>query len=126
MSYATISKAFRAGRYSINVLPNVPGPQQSDDFTIQVVSSGDADLQLRHDMHEVHGKLRALLGEPELVLRRQPDPQSQDPGSRRNSRRAPRAGPRGPSGLQIQSELFQRNFGRSPHSIKGKQEHSRR
>jgi len=32
MSYVTASKAYRAGQYTINVLPNVPGPLQSDDF----------------------------------------------------------------------------------------------
>jgi iron complex outermembrane recepter protein len=32
MAYATASKAYRAGQYSLNVLTLVPGPQQSDDF----------------------------------------------------------------------------------------------
>lgn len=32
MAYATVSKAYRAGAYSITVLANVPGPLQSDDF----------------------------------------------------------------------------------------------
>jgi iron complex outermembrane recepter protein len=32
MSYITASKAYRAGQYTINILPNIPGPLQSDDF----------------------------------------------------------------------------------------------
>ena len=32
MTYVTASKAYRAGQYTINILPNVPGPLQSDDF----------------------------------------------------------------------------------------------
>jgi iron complex outermembrane recepter protein len=32
MGYATVSKAYRAGQYSITVLPLVRGPLQSDDF----------------------------------------------------------------------------------------------
>jgi iron complex outermembrane receptor protein len=30
--YATASKAFRAGQYTLNILSNVPGELQSDDF----------------------------------------------------------------------------------------------
>jgi iron complex outermembrane receptor protein len=32
MSYLTASKAYRAGQYSINILPNIRGELQSDDF----------------------------------------------------------------------------------------------
>jgi iron complex outermembrane receptor protein len=32
MAYVTASKAYRAGQYTLNILPNVPGPLQSDDF----------------------------------------------------------------------------------------------
>ncbi len=32
MTYVTASKAYRAGQYTINVLPLIPGPLQSDDF----------------------------------------------------------------------------------------------
>ena len=32
MAYATASKAYKAGLYSYTVIPNVPGPAQSDDF----------------------------------------------------------------------------------------------
>ncbi len=32
MTYVTASKAYRAGQYTINILPNVPGPLQSDAF----------------------------------------------------------------------------------------------
>jgi len=32
MVYTTASKAFRSGQYTLNILPNIPGPLQSDDF----------------------------------------------------------------------------------------------
>ena len=32
MLYTTASKAYRAGQYTLNILPNIPGELQSDDF----------------------------------------------------------------------------------------------